>query len=78
MDPIDARHESGVLTPERPLALRQGELVRLIVRRRPDPRRWDFERLRLAEEHDDDDLSDVGLQEWNAALVRVEPGEQAR
>jgi len=68
MEPIDARYESGVLTPERPLALRQGELVRLIVQRRPDPRRWDLERHRLAEEHDDDNLSDVGLQEWSAAL----------
>lgn len=68
MEPIDARYESGVLTPERPLSLRQGELVRLIVQRRPDPSRWDLGRHRLAEESGDDDLSAVGLEAWAMTL----------
>ncbi len=68
MEAIDARYEAGILTPSKPLALRQGEWVRLIVQRRPDPSRWDLDRIRAAADHEDEDLSTLGLDAWRAAL----------
>jgi len=67
MEAIDARYEAGVLTPSSPLALRQGEWVRLIMRRRPDPSRWDLDRIRAAAGHVDEDLSMLSLDAWRAA-----------
>lgn len=69
METIDARYEAGVLTPAHPLALRQGEWVRLIVQRRPDLSRWDLDRHRAAAD-DDADLADLGLEEWETALEK--------
>ncbi len=45
MSPVEARYENGLLKPAKPLHLRPGEMVGLIVVRRPDPSRWDFTRL---------------------------------
>ncbi|MBI2894416.1 MAG: antitoxin family protein [Deltaproteobacteria bacterium] len=45
MRPIEARYEDGVLKLAKPVSLRAGERVRLIVLRRPDPDRWDLGRL---------------------------------
>lgn len=53
---VEARFESGLLRPTRPLALRPGERVHLIVVRQPDPQRWDL--ARLAKSH-----ASVGLHQ---------------
>jgi predicted DNA-binding antitoxin AbrB/MazE fold protein len=65
--PVDARYEDGILRPDRPLRLRPGERVAVIVVRRPDPARWDFARL-AATSRDDADLAGAGLDEWARAL----------
>lgn len=72
MGPVDALYENGLLRPVSPLPLRPGERVALIVVRKADPTRWDLARLG---EHNDDDLAlaEAGLDDWAAALDRVEP-----
>ena len=73
MRPIEARYENGTLRPTKPLALRQGERVAVLVLRRPDPSRWDVERLaRHAEE--DEALAGAGLDDWADALEREDEG----
>jgi Protein of unknown function DUF104 len=69
MRPVDAFYENGLLRPVSPLPLRSGERVAVIVVRRPDPRRWDVDRLAA---HGDDDLAlaEAGLDDWAAALDR--------
>jgi len=47
--------------------LRQGEKVRLILQREPDPARWDLERLRSTTT-EDRDLAEAGLEAWADAL----------
>ena len=42
---VEADYEDGVLRPVKPLRLRPGERVHIIVRRQSDPARWDLERL---------------------------------
>lgn len=42
---VEADYENGVLRPVKPLRLRSGERVHIIVRRRADPARWDLDRL---------------------------------
>ena len=64
---IDADFEDGVLRPVRPLTLRPGERVRLIVIRRPDRARWDLNRL-AARPDEDLELAEAGLPEWAEAL----------
>ncbi len=68
MRTIEARFEEGLLRPERPLSLQQGERVALIVVRHPDPKRWDLERLAGSEVDEDSTLAEQGLAEWAAAL----------
>jgi predicted DNA-binding antitoxin AbrB/MazE fold protein len=64
---IEADFERGVLRPTKPLALREGERVRLVVVRRSDPSRWDLDRL--AQGADDDlALAEAGLGAWADAL----------
>ena len=64
---VNAKFEDGVLRPERPLRLRPGENVRLLVLRQPDPTRWDL--ARLGEAGDEDiALAEAGLAEWADAL----------
>lgn len=68
MRPIEARYENGLLKPETPLTLRPGERVALIVVRRPDPKRWDLERLAKSGADEELALSEQGLAEWADAL----------
>jgi predicted DNA-binding antitoxin AbrB/MazE fold protein len=64
---VKAKFEGGVLKPEKPLRLRPGEDVRLLVMRQSDPSRWDLERL--AQSSDEDAaLAEAGLGEWADAL----------
>jgi predicted DNA-binding antitoxin AbrB/MazE fold protein len=64
---IEADFEGGVLRPTKPLALRQGERVRLIVVRRSEPSRWDLGRLAQCAD-EDLALAEAGLGDWAAAL----------
>jgi predicted DNA-binding antitoxin AbrB/MazE fold protein len=67
---IEARYEGGLLKPETPLALRQGERVALIVVRHPDPKRWDLDRLAKSGAEEDRLRAEQGLAEWADALDR--------
>ena len=67
MRAIEAQFEDGLLKPTEPLPLRPGERVRLIVLRRPDPKRWDL--LKLAATTDEDlELTEAGLDWWAEQL----------
>ena len=68
MRPIEADYRDGVLQPTKPLRLQQGERVALVVLRRPDPSRWDLERLARIGSADDARLAEQGLEAWSAAL----------
>ena len=48
MRPVEALYENGLLRPAKPLNLRPGERVGLIVVRQADPSRWDLARLAAA------------------------------
>jgi predicted DNA-binding antitoxin AbrB/MazE fold protein len=67
---VEARFESGLLRPSRPLALRPGERVHLIVVRQPDPQRWDMARLAKSHSADEAVLTEQGLEDWAASLER--------
>lgn len=69
MELIEAEFNEGVLRPMRPLPLRPGERVGIVVVRRPDPLRWDLARLSKAV-RDEDTLTETGLAEWEATLSR--------
>jgi predicted DNA-binding antitoxin AbrB/MazE fold protein len=45
MRPVEALYEDGMLRPAKPLNLRPGERVAVIVVRQPDASRWDLARL---------------------------------
>jgi predicted DNA-binding antitoxin AbrB/MazE fold protein len=64
---VEARYEKGSLKPTKPLALRPGELVDLIVVRRPDPDRWNLDRFRKATSDEDLELAERGLS-WDATF----------
>lgn len=68
MRPIEAVYEDGLLKPEEPLALKQGERVSLLIVRHSDPKRWDLERLAKGGLEEDLTLAAQGLAEWAAAL----------
>jgi predicted DNA-binding antitoxin AbrB/MazE fold protein len=70
MRPVEATYENGLLKPEQPLPLRPGERVRVILVRRPDPKRWDLERIARTVGADDDELASVGMDDWATALDR--------
>ena len=70
MKPIEARYEGGVLRPTRPLALRPGERVGLIVLRRADPARWDLAKFATSESLEDGQLAECGLADWSRRLDR--------
>lgn len=53
----------------RRLSLRPGERVGIVVVRRPEPLRWDLERLSKVIP-DEDTLAEAGLREWGATLSR--------
>jgi hypothetical protein len=62
-----------MLRPAKPLNLRPGERVGVIVVRQPDSARWDLARL-AAVQSDDGDLASAGLDDWAAALDREDRG----
>ena len=68
MASVEAEFENGVLRPVQPLRLREGERVHLIVKRQPDPSRWDFARLRKTADPEDRELTSAGLGEWAQSL----------
>jgi len=73
MRPVEALYEDGLLRPAKPLNLRPGERVAVIVVRRPDAARWDMARLTLLSA-DDEGLTTAGLDDWAAALEREDRG----
>jgi predicted DNA-binding antitoxin AbrB/MazE fold protein len=64
---LEADYLDGVLRPTRPLQLKQGERVGLVVMRRSDQKRWDLERLTRTSQ-EDEALAGAGLNEWARAL----------
>jgi len=70
MEIIEAEFRDGVLRPVRRLSLRPGERVGIVVVRRPDPARWDLQRLSHAVGADEKRLAEEGLDEWADALDR--------
>ena len=73
MRAVEARYENGSLKPAKPLPLRSGERVGVIVVRLPDAKRWDVSRLMaLAADDEQSALARVGLDDWTAALDRPE------
>jgi predicted DNA-binding antitoxin AbrB/MazE fold protein len=70
MEIIEAEFENGVLRPMRRLSLRPGERVGIVVVRRPDPARWNLDRLSKVATADDKALAEEGLGDWAAALDR--------
>lgn len=65
---VEARYEKGMLRPSKPLALRPGESVNLIVVRRADPNRWDVNRLAKSGNREDLTLAEQGIEDWAAKL----------
>jgi len=57
---VEARYERGLLRPTKPLALRPGERVNLIVVRRPDPDPWNLDRLAKSSTKEDVELAEQG------------------
>jgi predicted DNA-binding antitoxin AbrB/MazE fold protein len=71
--PVEALYENGILRPAKPLKLRTGERVGVIVVRQPDRTRWDLARL-ASRPSEDNDLASAGLDDWAAALDREDRG----
>ena len=67
MRAIEAQFEDDLLKRTEPLPLRPGERVRLIVLRRPDPKRWDLHKL-AATTDEDLELTEAGLDWWAEQL----------
>ena len=65
---VEARYEKGLLKPTRPLPLRPGERVNLIVVRQPDPSRWNLDRLQKLSSVEDLELAERGIADWSARL----------
>jgi predicted DNA-binding antitoxin AbrB/MazE fold protein len=68
MQPIEADYEDGVLRPTKPLNLKQGERVSVVVLRRPDAGRWNLERLAEKSSSDEASLTHEGLHSWDSDL----------
>ena len=66
--PVEASYEKGLLRPAKPLPLGEGEHVRLIVVRKPDPTRWDLDKIAAAAGEEDVELAEAGLEQWAADL----------
>jgi hypothetical protein len=73
MRPFEAQYEGGLLRPAKPLPLRSGERVGLILVRRPDPARWNLGRLG-GNATEDMDLASAGMGEWAADLDKEDRG----
>ena len=65
---VEALYEKGLLRPAKPLALRPGERVNLILVRQPDPKRWDLARLAKSRTAEDLELAERGLAGWSVDL----------
>jgi predicted DNA-binding antitoxin AbrB/MazE fold protein len=68
MRSVEAKYEQGTLKLAQPLPLTPGERVRVIVVRQPDPRRWDFAKLRGVDASEDLALAGAGLSDWDHAI----------
>ncbi len=68
MASVEAAFENGVLRPVKPLLLREGERVHIIVKRQPDPSRWDFARFIGKGDVEDRELASAGLEDWAQSL----------
>ena len=66
--PVEASYENGMLKPAKALPLTEGEHVRVIVVRRPDPRRWDLTRIAAVVDDEDVLLAEAGRDEWASEL----------
>jgi predicted DNA-binding antitoxin AbrB/MazE fold protein len=73
MRPVEALYENGLLRPAKPLNLRPGERVGVIVVRQADPSRWDLARL-AATSTEDVELATAGLDGWAANLDHEDLG----
>jgi len=73
MRPVEALYENGLLRPAKPLNLRPGERVGVIVVRRADPSRWDLARL-AANSTEDAELAAAGLDRWADSLDHEDLG----
>jgi predicted DNA-binding antitoxin AbrB/MazE fold protein len=73
MRPVEALYENGLLRPAKPLNLRPGERVALIVVRHSEPSRWDLARL-STREAEDVELANTGLDSFGAMLDREDNG----
>ena len=73
MRPVEALCENGLLRPAKPLNLRPGERVGVIVVRQADPSRWDLARL-AATSNEDAELAAAGLDGWAANLDHEDLG----
>jgi predicted DNA-binding antitoxin AbrB/MazE fold protein len=67
---VVADYENGVLRPRSPLRLRPGERVGIVIVRRPDPARWDLDRLAAPPSQDETGLTETGLDGWSESLDR--------
>lgn len=65
---VEADYEDGVLRPVKPLRLRPGERVHIIVRRQSDPTRWNLDRLAKVGGEEDRELASAGLEDWAGSL----------
>jgi predicted DNA-binding antitoxin AbrB/MazE fold protein len=74
MRSVEARYVDGVLRPTERLPLRPGEQVNLIVVRRPDPSRWNLERLAKGPDSDELKLAEQDLADWSESLETEEHG----
>lgn len=74
MRTVEARYEEGLLRPETPLALRNGERVALIVVRQTDSRRWNLDRLAKSGSGEELTLAEQGLSEWADTLDAEDRG----
>jgi predicted DNA-binding antitoxin AbrB/MazE fold protein len=70
MEVIEAEFKDGVLRPARPLPLRPGERVGIVVVRRSDLTRWDIGRLSQLGA-DENTLTEAGLTEWDTTLSQT-------
>lgn len=74
MRAVEALYEDGLLRPKKPLALRPGEQVSVIVLRRADRERWNLGRLSRTGQDEDLALSEQGLAQWSETLEGEDSG----
>jgi predicted DNA-binding antitoxin AbrB/MazE fold protein len=60
MKAVEASYENGLLKPAKPLQLNEGEHVRIIVVRLPDPSRWNLDKIAAVAGQEDALLASAG------------------